>query len=186
MLLSSPTFQINTKLSIVSASFDVAYHVNVWCRCHTHSIDQRRISSCHVWISCVHLSMVEAGTNVTRRISNATMRLSMLIMDHPSACSSTIASRSALQMPLLSTLALHSGMLLASSDHCTSLQMRCFNWSFEVASICTGVGMTSRWAAAVRCRQLMACLGLGVDRLACFHSSSSMGSPKMWLATASA
>ena len=40
-------------------AFDVACYVNCWCRCHTHSTDQQRASWCHVWISCVHLSMVD-------------------------------------------------------------------------------------------------------------------------------
>uniref|UniRef100_A0A0A9B3K8 Uncharacterized protein n=1 Tax=Arundo donax TaxID=35708 RepID=A0A0A9B3K8_ARUDO len=46
--------------------------------------------------------------------------------------------------------------------------------------------MTNRSAAAVRWHPLTVCLGLEVDQLACFRSSSSMGSPRMWLATASA
>jgi hypothetical protein len=48
------------------------------------------------------------------------------------------------------------------------------------------VGMTRRSGAALRWRPLMVCLGLGVDQLACFHSSSSMALPRTWLATASA
>jgi hypothetical protein len=56
-----------------------------------------------------------------------------------------------------------------------------------VAFVCTGVGMISKWGKMVRCKQWQtACLGLGGDQLAFFHSSSNKGSPRMSLAIASA
>jgi hypothetical protein len=64
------------------------------------------------------------------------------------------------------------------------------NWPLDVVLdgglfVCAGVGMISRLGAALRCQLLMVSLGLGVALSACFHSSSSMGSLRTWLATAS-
>jgi hypothetical protein len=64
-------------------------------------------------------------------------------------------------------------------------KMSGLSWPLMIPSICTGVGMTNR-LPAVKWHPPMVCLVLGADQLACFHSSSSMGSPRMWLVTASA
>lgn len=178
-------------LVIKEDSFDLV-HANGGCRCHTRCTDQQRTSWYLALISSAPLCMVASleTTSATHPSSSATMKLSMPTRPHPLVCSSMTLLHSALPMPPLSIPVWHSGMLLIATCkllYCkTTLQAKLNNFNCFLLGWCSGVGMTSRLGAALRLRPLMVCLGLGVDPSACSHSSSTMGSPRTSLATASA